>query len=191
MELIYLVSTNITLFHFKQPSSDYELSYLDSYRLVLWDLLRSSDLVILSFSHWKILTIFLSQFLLMFLQSQIISFACNNDSFSLNQGKHRQTTNRCERVLEALEITYSFKTRESIISHLTLLSRHLLIVFSTKVNMVLLFSLTVLRYCLLHLIRQLFQLKSFLRMITLILMTNVSIHQNFILELIWNYMISF
>ena len=62
----------------------------------------------------------------------------------------------------------------------------LLIVFSTKVNVLYLHYSTARRYCVLHLIKQNCLLKTFLR--TLILMTWVSLYL-FLLELIWNCMI--
>ena len=58
----------------------------------------------------------------------------------------------------------------------------LLIVFSTKVNLLYLFYSAVWTCCLLHLIKQNCLLKIFLR--TLILMTQVSLHLFFLLELI-------
>ena len=58
----------------------------------------------------------------------------------------------------------------------------LLIVLSTKVNLLYLLYSTVQRYCVLHLIKQNCLLKSFLR--TPILMTEVSLFQFSLLELI-------
>ena len=63
----------------------------------------------------------------------------------------------------------------------------LLIVFSTKVNLLYLLYSVTWRCCLLHLIKQNCLLKTFL--ITLILMTRVSLHQFSLLELIKNCII--
>ena len=63
----------------------------------------------------------------------------------------------------------------------------LLIVFSTKVNLLYLLYSTARRCCLLHLIKQNCLLKTFLR--TLILMTQVFLYLFFLLELIWNCII--
>ena len=63
----------------------------------------------------------------------------------------------------------------------------LLILFSTKVNLLYLLYSTALRYCLLHLIKQICLLKAFLK--TLILMTQVSLYLFFLLELILNCII--
>ena len=61
----------------------------------------------------------------------------------------------------------------------------LLILFSTKVNLLYLFYSMDWRCCLLHLIKQNYLLKTFVR--TLILMTLVSLCLFSLLELIWNY----
>ena len=60
----------------------------------------------------------------------------------------------------------------------------LLMVFSTKVNLLYFLYLTTWRCCLLHLIKQNYLLKAFLR--TLILMALVSLYLFSLLELIWN-----
>ena len=70
--------------------------------------------------------------------------------------KFRQASNRCKRVLEAAKLAYANKTKESITSG------GLLIVFSTKVNLLYLLYSTGWRCYLLHLIKQNCLLKIFL-----------------------------
>ena len=76
--------------------------------------------------------------------------------------KSRQDINRCKRVLEAAKLAYANKTKESN-------SGELLIVFSTKVNLLYLLYSTTQRCCLLHLIKQNCLLKTFLRTLILII----------------------
>ena len=98
--------------------------------------------------------------------------------------KFRQASNRCKRVLEAAKLAYATKTKESIISQNLALGTfgELLIVFSTKVNLLYLLYSTDRRCCLLHLIKQNYLLKTFPR--TQILMTLVSLYLFSPLELI-------
>ena len=74
--------------------------------------------------------------------------------------KFRQSSNRCKRVLEAAKLAYANRTKESITSQK--LNSELLIVFSTKVNLLYLLYSTGRRCCLLHLIKQNCLLKIFL-----------------------------
>ena len=96
----------------------------------------------------------------------------------------RQASSCCKRVLEAAKFTYSNKTKESITPRNLALRTFgkLLIVFSTKVNMLYLLYLVNQRFCLLHPVKQNCMLKTFPR--TLILMTHVSLYQFSLLELI-------
>ena len=89
----------------------------------------------------------------------------------------------CAVVLEAAKTSYANKTRESLPRYLAFGTfGELLIVFSTKVNLLYLFYSTAGRCCLLHLIKQNCLLKSFLG--TLILMNQVSHYLLSLLELI-------
>ena len=80
--------------------------------------------------------------------------------------KFRQASSHCKRVLEAAKLAYANKTIESITSQKlgshNLTSGELLIVFSTKVNLLYLIYSTDQRCCLLHLIKQNCSLKIFL-----------------------------
>ena len=98
--------------------------------------------------------------------------------------KFRQASNRCKRVLEAAKLAYATKTKESITPRNLALGTfgELLIVFSTKVNLLYLLYSTDWRCCLLHLIKQNYLLKTFPR--TQILMTLVSLYLFSLLELI-------
>ena len=98
--------------------------------------------------------------------------------------KFRQASNRCKRVLEAAKLAYATKTKESITPRNLALGSFgkLLIVFSTKVNLLYLPYSKDRRYCLLHLIKQNYLLKTFPR--TQILMTLVSHYLFSLLELI-------
>ena len=103
---------------------------------------------------------------------------------SKSKVKFRQASNHCNRVLEAAKLAYASKAKESITSQ-KLGSRdiwRLLIVFSTKVNLLYLLYSTAKRSCLLHLIKQNRSLKAFL--IILILITWVSLNLLFFIELI-------
>ena len=84
--------------------------------------------------------------------------------------KSRQARNRCKRVLEAAKFAYALGT-----------FGELLIVFSTKVNLLYLLCSTDWRCCLLHLIKQNYLLKTFPR--ALILMTLVSLYRFSLLEI--------
>ena len=89
----------------------------------------------------------------------------------------RQASNRCERVLETVNLAYASKRKESITSQKLGSQDFWRIannVLSTKVNLLCLRYLTAWRCCLLHLIKQNCLLKTFLR--TLILMTQVSLY---------------
>ena len=98
--------------------------------------------------------------------------------------KFRQASNRCKRVLEAAKLAYATKTKESITSQNLALGTfgELLIVFSTKVNLLYLLYSTDRRCCLLHLIKQNYLLKTFPR--TQILVTLVFLYLFSLLELI-------
>ena len=91
---------------------------------------------------------------------------------------------------ETAELAYAKKTKESQLIPRNLALRtsgNLLIVFSTKVDLLhLLYSMTW-RCCLLHLIKHICLLKTFLT--TLILMTQVSLYPLSLLEVIWNFII--
>ena len=106
------------------------------------------------------------------------------DISSASKVRFRHASNRCKRVLEAAKIAYANKTKKSITSEkLTLVTfGELLIVFSTKVNLLYLLYSTAQRCCRLHLIKRNCLLKTFLR--TLILMTQVYLYLFSLLELI-------
>ena len=89
--------------------------------------------------------------------------------------KFRQASNCCKRVLETAKLAYATKKKSpSLLRNLALRTfGKLLIVFSTKVNLLHLLYSTAQRCCLLHLIKQNYLLKTFLR--TLILVTLVSL----------------
>ena len=99
--------------------------------------------------------------------------------------KFRQASNHCKRVLEAVKLAYGLVIKQKSL----LLPRNfalvtfgeLLIVFSTKVNLLYLLYSTARKCCLLHLIKQICLLKTFLR--TVILMTQVSLYLFSFLEL--------
>ena len=94
------------------------------------------------------------------------------EKYSHSKVKFRQASNRCKRVLEAAKLA---KQKSPLLRrNLALVtSGELLIVFSTKVNLLYLLYSTAQRCCLLHLIKQNCLLKIFLS--TLILMTKVSL----------------
>ena len=99
--------------------------------------------------------------------------------------KFRQASNHYKRVLEAAKLAYASKTKESPRLPRNLALRtfgELLIVFSTKVNLLYLFNSTDQRCYLLHLIKQNYLLKTFPR--TQILMALVSLYLFSLLELI-------
>ena len=98
--------------------------------------------------------------------------------------KFRQASNRCKRVLEAANLHTLLKQKSpSLPKNLALGTFcELLIVFSTKVNLLYLLYSTDQRSCLLHLIKQNYLLKTFPR--TQILMTLVSLYLFSLLELI-------
>ena len=103
-----------------------------------------------------------------------------NKSFE-SKVKFRQASDHCKRVLQAAKLAYANKTSPPRI--LALRTFHELpIVFSTKVNLLYLLYSTAGRCCLLHLIKDNYMLKTFLR--TLILMTQVSPYLFSLLELI-------
>ena len=103
----------------------------------------------------------------------------------------RQASNCCKRVFESAKLAYTTKTKESMTSQ-KLGSRvfgELVIVFSTKVNLLyLLYSMDRMCY-LMHLIKQnyLLTLRTFPR--NLILTNLVSLYLFSLLELIWNCII--
>ena len=98
--------------------------------------------------------------------------------------KFRQASNHCKRVLEAAKLVHMLlkQKSQSLPRNLALGTfGKLLIVFSTKVNLLYLPYSTDRRYCLLHLIKQNYLLKTFPR--TQILMTLVSLYLFSLLEL--------
>ena len=98
--------------------------------------------------------------------------------------KFRLPSNQCKRVLEAAKLAYA-NTQKSLLlpSNLALMSfGELLIVFSTKINLLYLLYSMAQSCCLLHLIKQNCFLKTFQR--TLILMTQISLYLFSLLELI-------
>ena len=91
--------------------------------------------------------------------------------------KFRQASNHCKRVLEAAKLAYATKTKSpsSLPRNLALGTfGELLIVFSTKVNLLYLLYSMDQRCCLLHLIKQNYLLKTLPK--TQILMTLVSLY---------------
>ena len=98
--------------------------------------------------------------------------------------KFRQASNRCKRVLEAAKLHMLLKQKSPSFTRNLALGTfgELLIVFSTKVNLLYLLYSTDRRCCLLHLIKQHYLLKNFPR--TQILMTLVSLYLFSPLELI-------
>ena len=90
--------------------------------------------------------------------------------------KFRQRSNRCKRVLEAAKLAYATETKSPSLPRNLVLGTfgELLIVFSTKVNLLYLLYSMDQRCCLLHLIKQNYLLKTFV--ITLILMTLLSLY---------------
>ena len=106
------------------------------------------------------------------------------DKSSDSKVKFRQASNRCKRVLEDAKLAYANKIKESVTSqNLALVTfGELLILFSTKVNLLYLLYSMARRCCLLDLIKQNCLLKTFLR--TLILNTQVSLSLFLLLELI-------
>ena len=110
------------------------------------------------------------------------------DKSSNSKVKFRQASNHWEKVLEAARLTLIKQKSLLLPRNLALATfSELLILFSTKVNLLYLLYSQTWRCCLLHLIKQNFLLKTFLR--TLILMTQVSLYQFSLLELIWNCII--
>ena len=105
---------------------------------------------------------------------------------SKSKVKFRQASNRCKRVLEAAKTKESMLLKQksqSLPRNLALRTfGELLIVFSTKVNLLYLLYSMDRRCCLLHLIKQNYLLKTFPR--TQILMTLVSLYLFSLLELI-------
>ena len=102
-------------------------------------------------------------------------FLCLNpqNKYSESKVKFWQASNYCKGVLEAAELVYATKKRSpSLPRNLAVKTlSELLIVFSTKVNLLYLPYSADRRRCLLHLIKQTCLLKIFLRI--LILMTQV------------------
>ena len=100
---------------------------------------------------------------------------------SESKRKFRQVSNHSESVLKAAKLTYVATFRRN----LTLGAfGELLIVFSTKINLLYLLYYTAWKCCVLHLIKQNCFLKAFLS--SLILMTQLSLYLFSLLELIWN-----
>ena len=95
--------------------------------------------------------------LLLLLWLCIIYFFClyqQNKSSELNV-KSRQASNHCKSVLEAAKLAYANKAKESIPRNLALLTfGELVIVLSTKVNLLYLLYSAAWRCCLLHVIKQ-------------------------------------
>ena len=98
--------------------------------------------------------------------------------------KFRQASNCCKSVLEAAKLAHANKTKSSSLPRNLALGTFdkLLIMFSTKVNLLYFLYSAAQRCCLLHLIKQNCWLKTFLR--TLIVMTQVSVYLFSLLELI-------
>ena len=101
-----------------------------------------------------------------------ITFVCTN-SINLLKLKFRQASDCCKRILEGAKLACTNKTKA------LRTFRKLLLVFSTKVNLLYLLYSTVWRCCLLHLTKQNCLLKTFLK--TLILMSQ-SIPRNLALQ---------
>ena len=99
----------------------------------------------------------------------------------------RPARNHCKRFLEVAKLAYATKTKESITSQKLGSQNFWLKVFSAKVNLLYLVYSMDRRCCLLHLTKQIYLLKTFLRI--LILMTQVSLYLFSLLELIWNCII--
>ena len=79
--------------------------------------------------------------------------------------KFRQASNRCKRVLEAVKLHMLLRQKSPSLPRNLVLGtfRELLIKFSTKVNLLYLLYSSERRCCLLHLIKQTYLLKTFLR----------------------------
>ena len=106
------------------------------------------------------------------------------DKSSDSKVKFRQASNHCKMVLEATKLPYANKTKEAITSRNLALGTFgkLLIVFSTKVDLLYLLYSPARRYFLLLLIKESCLLKTSLR--TLIFMAQVSLYLFYLLELI-------
>ena len=127
-------------------------------------------------------TAFYFYFSVIFHRNHFFHFYQQNKS-SESKVKFGQASNCCKRVLEAAKHTYATKTSPSLPRNLALRTFGvLLIVFSTKVNLLYLLYSTDCRCCLLHLIKQKYLLKAFQR--TPILMTLISLYLFSFLELI-------
>ena len=90
---------------------------------------------------------------------------CQQNKSSKSKGKSRQASNHCKRILEATKPVYVNKTKESITSQK--------LTSSTKVNLLYLHYSVGWKCCLVHMMKQNFLPKTFLR--TLILMTQVPV----------------
>ena len=111
------------------------------------------------------------------------------DKSSVFKVKFGQAKNCCKRVLEATKLAYTNKARvllpRLLPRNLSLVTfGKLLIVFSTKVNLLYLLYSTAQSCCPPHPIKQNYLLKTFLR--TLILMIKVSLYLFSSLKLVWN-----
>ena len=108
---------------------------------------------------------------------------------SASKVKFGKDSSCCKRVLQPVKLAHATNQKSlSLPRNLTLGTfDKLLMVFSTKVNLLYLLYSSVWRGYLLHLIQQNCLLKTFVR--TLILMTRVSINLFSLLELIWNCII--
>ena len=107
------------------------------------------------------------------------------DKSSDSKVKFRQAINHCKRVLEAAKLAYVNKIKESITSQLGSQNFWWIAnIVSTTANLLYLHHSMARRCCLLHLIKQSYLLKTFLR--TIILITQVSLYLVSLLELIWN-----
>ena len=106
------------------------------------------------------------------------------DKSSAAKVKFRQASNRCKRVLKAAKHAYVNKIKGLLLPrNLAVMTfGDVLIVFSTRVNLLNHLFSRAQRCCLLHLIKQNCLLKTFLR--TLILMVQVSLYLFSLLELI-------
>ena len=103
------------------------------------------------------------------------------DKSSDSKVKFRQASSHCKRVPEAAKLAYANKRKESITSQ-KLGSRDFWQIANSVLNLLYLLYSTGQRFCLLHLMKQICLLKTFLR--TLILMAQVSLYLFSLLELI-------
>ena len=117
----------------------------------------------------------------------------NRSFYLFQQDKSSVSTSKIrhiEHVFEFVKLDYNSQTRE----HMTYKKADFRNVWwiinsvSTKVSVLFFLYIIVVRYCLLHLIRQRFLLKSFLT--TIILLTQLSLYLLYLLGLMWNWEVS-